>query len=206
MKTRNHNDTLTAEQLCDYDDLATMIVVDTYLGFQTHKMNLKYRATKKHRAKWLSLIEKFIETNDYDQFFTDLLKNNNIIERHFRDNPLQQQDAFKSHLNKFLHFFNPESGIRIGECTRYSSEQKGGKIIATRKWHKNEKIEKLIGCIAELNKSEEESILKPGINDFSVMYSCRKQCSQLWLGPGAYINHDCRANCKVNFRLSQLCL
>ncbi len=195
---KNATEYLTAEQLCDYDDLATMIVVDSYLGFQTHKMNIKTRPPRKYKTAWLKLIENFIETKDYDKFFEDLLKNNDIIKTHFnKTKPDQKLEHFKAHMNKFLHFFNPESGIKIQECSRYSGEKKGGQILATRKWFKNQKIVKLIGCIAEMNKEEEGAILKPGVNDFSVMYSCRKQCSQLWLGPGAYINHDCRPNCKV---------
>ena len=197
MSNGRMNEALTAQQLCDFDDLATHVVVDTYLGFQTHKMNSKFRPSKKNKAKWLHLIEQFAESKDFEGFNAAVLSSNEAIKHYFRDKPPHQHEAFKSHLNRFLEFFTADSGIKISECMRYSGEKRGGKIVATKHWLKHDKIEKLVGCIAEMSKAEEEAILKPGINDFSVMYSCRKQCSQLWLGPAAYINHDCKPNCKV---------
>ena len=196
------NEILTAHQLCEYDDLATMIIIDSYLGFQTHKMNPKFRPARRYLNQWRNVVNNFIESKDYEKCYLDSVVNNELIQNQFSAKSLSEKDSFKSHLFKFLNLFNPDSGITIKECSRYSTEKKGGQIVATRKWLKNQKIEKLIGCIAELNKNEEAEILKPGLNDFSVMYSCRKQCSQLWLGPGAYINHDCRPNCKVILQYS----
>jgi histone-lysine N-methyltransferase SUV420H len=208
---------LTAKKLCELDDLVTMIVIDSFLGFQTHKMNTKFRPIKKYTQQWRTIIENFSAGKlTYDECFDEIISNQWVFTAIIQANhPTangnlnalscgvgggNENDVimFKMHLFKFLHFFNEESGITIRECFRYSSEKKSGaKIVATKKWFKNQKIEMLVGCIAEMDKKEEASILKPGINDFSVMYSTRKQCSQLWLGPAAYINHDCRPNSKV---------
>lgn len=165
-------------------------------GFQTHKMNPDSAATvsKQLRSRWRRALQQFAEHRNYDRCFDELTSGLDLLE----DPASEDLATLRSHVIKFLHLFDPSTGIGIRECTRYSAEdRRGGKIVATRPWQKHERIENLIGCIAELDADEECSLLKPGLNDFSVMYSCRKKCSQLWLGPGAYINHDCRPNCKV---------
>jgi histone-lysine N-methyltransferase SUV420H len=159
-------------------------------------MNVRFRTNSRLIPQWKLAIEQFQKHLDYEQCFNQVTSIGTWYEHLLARKNSSQLIAFKEHFYRFLHLFNRNSGVTLQPCYRYSTERRGGKVVATKAWSVNDKIEMLIGCIAELSPEEEHAFLKPGANDFSVMYSCRKKCSQLWLGPAAYINHDCRANCK----------
>lgn len=186
---------MTAKELCEYDDLSTSLILDPYLGFQTHKMNTRFRPIKGRQRELREIIELFKKHDNLEKAF-QALTSGDWTRNHFINKTKSQEKLFKAHVFVYLRMFASDSGFEILSCNRYSSEQNGAKIVATKDWKRNDKIEHLVGCIAELSPSEERMLLRHGENDFSVMYSTRKNCAQLWLGPAAFINHDCRPNCK----------
>jgi len=188
---------LTPKELSDFDDIGTAVIVDPYLGFGTHKMNLRFRSPRQvHQNYFKSVVTKFRTHQDYEKAYTQLMGCEWFVSMTRRRSKIWQK-GLKEHIFRFLTVFDKESGFIIEPCHRYSMEGRiGAKIVSTKKWVPGEKISYLIGCIGEMTKEEERNLLVPGENDFSVMFSCRKNCAQLWLGPAAYINHDCLPNCK----------
>ncbi|CAH8576848.1 unnamed protein product [Heterobilharzia americana] len=180
-------------ELAEADDLASALTVDPYLGFTTHKMtDMKLRIPDRIKRKFRDIIYAFRKHKCYDTAYNQLTADPNIVKRSWSVDP-----RFKDHVNRYLLLFDDRSGIEIRPCWRYASENHiGAAIFATRDWSKGSRINTLVGCIAELKHHEEAAFLKHHKNDFSVMYSSRKNCSQLWLGPAAYVNHDCHPNCE----------
>ncbi|OON19007.1 SET domain protein [Opisthorchis viverrini] len=181
------------KELAEADDLASALTVDAFLQFKTHKMTeMKVRIPERIKAKFRDVLLSFQKHKCYETAYDQLTSDSNIVKR-----SLKSDHRFREHVYRYLLLLDDRSGVEIRPCSRYASEDHvGAAIFASRDWPKGTRIHTLVGCIAEMKHSEEASFLKHRKNDFSVMYSSRKNCSQLWLGPAAYVNHDCQPNCE----------
>ena len=74
----------------------------------------------------------------------------------------------------FIDIYQPDAGFEIQPCDRYSMDKNcGAKIVVTKSWFAKETISTLKGVVANLDKSDEESILVAGQNDFRYKYDLR---------------------------------
>ncbi|GAA5878958.1 hypothetical protein JCM3774_000673 [Rhodotorula dairenensis] len=130
---------------------------------------------------------------------------------------------FANHAKRYILALRPDSGISFHETDRYKNprgdkSRKGKKpvavdtparrdpatfievgVFATRNFKKGEVVN-LRGGIADLTEEEDDEMRDSGgRRDFSVLWSQRKNCFCLLLGPARFVNHDCRNN--VEFQL-----
>lgn len=102
---------------------------------------------------------------------------------------------FFSHMKRYLMMYMPNAGFEIARTMRYGiSDKVEARIVATQSFQAGDEIRCCSGIIAELTKDEEDSLKN---RDFSVMYSVKKKCMCLFLGPARFVNHDCKPNTNV---------
>ncbi|XP_029341010.1 zinc finger protein 808-like [Acyrthosiphon pisum] len=81
--------------------------------------------------------------------------------------------------------------FRYEPCMRYTNEKGfGAKIVSNVLIKKNKIIPGLGGQSFFIHEND----LKAGVNDFSVFTRSRSLKQHVYLGPAAYINHDCESN------------
>ncbi|KAJ3212868.1 hypothetical protein HDU82_004781 [Entophlyctis luteolus] len=116
------------------------------------------------------------------------------FEDFFKNRSDEQILDFREHMKRYFSMYLPSAGFEIARTYRYKSSGKiEACIIASKKWRPGDEIRHCTGYIAELTDQDEAHL---STRDFSVMYSTRKGCMCLFLGPARFVNHDCQPNCK----------
>lgn len=93
---------MTPKELSDNDDLATALVLDPVLGFQSHKMNCRFRALRPTNSNAIrDIIEEFIKTQNYQETYSKLMEGEWIARSITNKNKLAHK-RLQGHVSKFI--------------------------------------------------------------------------------------------------------
>ncbi|CAO0794765.1 unnamed protein product [Mucor circinelloides] len=194
----NKDNLMNFKVLSRYDDLFTDIFLDNmFLWFATIKMNNDHRKPRVANQTILDIIQRnILEKARPMDAVTELLALGYFKHYLMAKNQKQVQE-FIQHMKRYLYMYMPNAGYEVGDTRRYGSNGRRVEacLVATKDWQVGDEMRLLTGMIACLDPKDDAE-LKKGNRDFSVMWSTRKNCSCLFLGPARFANHDCDSNCK----------
>lgn len=88
-----------ARQLAEFDDIATCLVVDPFLGFTTHKMGARFRHNKGRFEDLRRALTQFQQDRDFERAYDSLVVKSNWSRSYFVRKTKVQVEAFKDHVS-----------------------------------------------------------------------------------------------------------
>lgn len=88
---------MTPRELSENDDLATSLVLDPYLGFTTHKMNIQYKPLKANSDELRKIVAEFRQDQRYDLAYQKIMKGE-WIPRHLHNKNKADKKKLQEHV------------------------------------------------------------------------------------------------------------
>uniref|UniRef100_A0ABD2WPS5 SET domain-containing protein n=1 Tax=Trichogramma kaykai TaxID=54128 RepID=A0ABD2WPS5_9HYME len=189
--------------LCNLDDLAKNILVDSRGKFNVRKMKpnrtLPFQVNVTSVSKRIN--EDFDVNQDINETTSNLMKFVKEYKLH-RSYSIQKLDTLKLYFKQYLKFLHKDSFVELSKCDRFSRDNFNGvSIKATRDINKDTILKYVIGIFKKIPKSEEHIVTNEKLN-FSLLYTSRTNSTHVLLGPISFVNHDCHPNTEYHFRTS----
>lgn len=94
---------MSPKELSENDDLATSLILDPILGFQTHKMNIRYKPLRVKNDELKKVAGEFIHDQNYDKTFNRIMAGEWIPRTVHNKSKLMQKRLQAHVISKLTH-------------------------------------------------------------------------------------------------------